>query len=102
MLNVELAGDYCARVAMANGITLDDFLFLNPELFSNCTNLLLGYSYCRIHTCHLNYRSTKHFGRCAGGGVNIYIPRLWGHYYIRVNNSIHHPSADAYRSQNTF
>jgi len=31
---------------MAQGINLDDFLFLNPELNKNCSNLYLNYSYC--------------------------------------------------------
>ncbi|KAJ5782092.1 hypothetical protein N7457_003866 [Penicillium paradoxum] len=38
--------DYCRAIAMANGINLSDFLFLNPELHENCTNLHSNYSYC--------------------------------------------------------
>lgn len=42
---------------MAQGINLDDFLFLNPELDSNCTNLYLNYSYCEL----LTYMTNNHF-----------------------------------------
>jgi hypothetical protein len=43
--NVE-AGDYCNLVTIRYGIFLDDFVFLNPSINENCTNLLLGVSYC--------------------------------------------------------
>ncbi|KAI0907579.1 hypothetical protein F4823DRAFT_602322 [Ustulina deusta] len=39
-------GDTCSVLSIAYSITLLDFLFLNPEVYSNCTNLLLGVSYC--------------------------------------------------------
>ncbi|KAL2819531.1 hypothetical protein BJX63DRAFT_382316 [Aspergillus granulosus] len=39
-------GDYCQLIAMVNGISVSDFLFLNPEVDSNCTNLYKDYSYC--------------------------------------------------------
>ncbi|KAJ6093873.1 hypothetical protein N7467_002718 [Penicillium canescens] len=38
--------DYCHAIAMGNGISQSDFLFLNPELDANCTNLYNNYSYC--------------------------------------------------------
>lgn len=31
---------------MRYGIALQDFVFLNPSINSNCTDLLLGISYC--------------------------------------------------------
>lgn len=34
--------DNCASITVQNGISLDDFEFLNPELNANCTNLFLG------------------------------------------------------------
>ncbi|KAJ5958935.1 uncharacterized protein N7479_006085, partial [Penicillium vulpinum] len=34
------------RVSMANGISLTDFYFLNPEIDDDCTNLILGEAYC--------------------------------------------------------
>ncbi|KAF2126083.1 carbohydrate-binding module family 50 protein [Dothidotthia symphoricarpi CBS 119687] len=43
--NVE-EGDYCNLVTMRYGLSLEDFVFLNPSLNSNCTNLLLDISYC--------------------------------------------------------
>lgn len=39
-------GDYCDKVSVQFGIALSDFYFLNPEINSNCTNLLLGLAYC--------------------------------------------------------
>ncbi|KAL6228628.1 hypothetical protein BDW75DRAFT_246522 [Aspergillus navahoensis] len=55
-------GDYCQSIAMANGISVSDFLFLNPEVDSNCTNLYKDYSYCvqpvgKIET-YLGYRGS--------------------------------------------
>ncbi|KAH9866826.1 hypothetical protein J1614_008519 [Plenodomus biglobosus] len=43
--NVE-AGDYCNLVTMRYGLSLEDFVFLNPSINTNCTNLLLDISYC--------------------------------------------------------
>lgn len=40
------AGDTCASLSVAYGISLDDFYFLNPETSADCTNLWLGYAYC--------------------------------------------------------
>ena len=39
-------GDYCNLVVIKFGISLSDFLFLNPELNANCTNLYANESYC--------------------------------------------------------
>ncbi|KAF2717774.1 carbohydrate-binding module family 50 protein [Polychaeton citri CBS 116435] len=41
------AGDTCASITQRQGISLQDFYFLNPEVNStSCNNLYLGYSYC--------------------------------------------------------
>jgi LysM repeat protein len=40
------AGEFCQAISLTYGITLDDFLQLNPELSLDCLNLWLGYSYC--------------------------------------------------------
>ena len=40
------ARDNCSKISIAFSITLSDFLFLNPKVYSNCTNLLLGVAYC--------------------------------------------------------
>ncbi|RMX79389.1 hypothetical protein D0869_08345 [Hortaea werneckii] len=40
------AGDDCAKLSVAFSMTISDFLFLNPKIHTNCTNLLLGVSYC--------------------------------------------------------
>ncbi|KAL1589377.1 hypothetical protein WHR41_02172 [Cladosporium halotolerans] len=39
-------GDTCSKVTMARGISLSDFLFLNPTVDKDCTNLVLGLAYC--------------------------------------------------------
>jgi len=39
-------GDYCASIASQNGISLNDFYFLNPEIQTNCYNLEIGQGYC--------------------------------------------------------
>ena len=39
-------GDYCNLVALRFGISLVDFLFLNPAVNANCTNLFALESYC--------------------------------------------------------
>ncbi|KFY18003.1 hypothetical protein V492_00218 [Pseudogymnoascus sp. VKM F-4246] len=38
--------DNCATIATKFGIGRDDFLFLNPEVWENCTNLWKDYNYC--------------------------------------------------------
>ncbi|TPX15256.1 uncharacterized protein E0L32_004533 [Thyridium curvatum] len=40
------SGDTCGVISVANGLTLDDFYFLNPSVDAQCTNLLLGVAYC--------------------------------------------------------
>ncbi|EKG15791.1 Peptidoglycan-binding Lysin subgroup [Macrophomina phaseolina MS6] len=39
-------GDYCNLLTLKFGISLDDFIFLNPTINTNCTNLLADVSYC--------------------------------------------------------
>ncbi|PTB40686.1 carbohydrate-binding module family 50 protein [Trichoderma asperellum CBS 433.97] len=39
-------GDDCSHLTAQFAITLKDFLFLNSEVFQNCTNLKSGYYYC--------------------------------------------------------
>lgn len=40
------AGDYCNLLSLKFGITPADFLFLNPGINENCTNLFAEESYC--------------------------------------------------------
>ncbi|KFY95579.1 hypothetical protein V500_02715 [Pseudogymnoascus sp. VKM F-4518 (FW-2643)] len=40
------SADDCATIATEFGIGRDDFLFLNPEVWENCTNLWKDYNYC--------------------------------------------------------
>jgi hypothetical protein len=39
-------GENCNNVIMKFGIALRDFLFLNPSVNENCTNVWANYSYC--------------------------------------------------------
>lgn len=39
-------GDYCNKVVLKFGISLEDFLFLNSGVNKNCTNLYAEQSYC--------------------------------------------------------
>jgi hypothetical protein len=39
-------GDYCNMIVIKFGISLDDFVFLNPVINANCTNLFAEESYC--------------------------------------------------------
>lgn len=39
-------GDFCSSISVRFSIALVDFLFLNPQLDANCTNLWLNNSYC--------------------------------------------------------
>ncbi|KAL3441171.1 hypothetical protein BJX65DRAFT_314055 [Aspergillus insuetus] len=39
------AGDDCSTIGLRYNIPLQDFLFLNPNVWENCTNLWLDYSY---------------------------------------------------------
>ncbi|KAL8693835.1 MAG: hypothetical protein Q9224_003679 [Gallowayella concinna] len=41
-----VTGDYCNMIVIKFQITMDDFIFLNPSINSNCTNLLADESYC--------------------------------------------------------
>ncbi|KAL1963092.1 hypothetical protein VTN77DRAFT_8738 [Rasamsonia byssochlamydoides] len=41
-----VAGDNCQLVCLKNGITFPQFQAMNPEIYSNCSNLWLGYAYC--------------------------------------------------------
>ncbi|KAL8730715.1 MAG: hypothetical protein Q9166_003907 [cf. Caloplaca sp. 2 TL-2023] len=41
-----VTGDYCNIIVIKFKITMDDFIFLNPSINSNCTNLLADESYC--------------------------------------------------------
>jgi hypothetical protein len=39
-------GDHCDSISISNGITLDDFYFLNPHVDEECLNLWLDTWYC--------------------------------------------------------
>ncbi|KIJ27014.1 carbohydrate-binding module family 50 protein, partial [Sphaerobolus stellatus SS14] len=40
------SGDTCGAIIQSHNLALSDFLTWNPELNAQCTNLLLGESYC--------------------------------------------------------
>jgi len=41
-----IVGDYCNLIVMKFAISLQDFVFLNPAINANCTNLFAEESYC--------------------------------------------------------
>ncbi len=41
-----VSGDYCNLISIKFGIPLQDFVFLNPAINENCTNLYAEDSYC--------------------------------------------------------
>lgn len=41
-----VVGDYCNMIVVKFKITMADFIFLNPSINANCTNLLADESYC--------------------------------------------------------
>lgn len=41
-----VAGDFCNKLVLKFGISLADFVFLNPAINENCTNLFAEESYC--------------------------------------------------------
>jgi len=43
-----VTGDYCNLITIKYGISLADFVFLNPAINQNCTNLYEGESYCVV------------------------------------------------------
>ncbi|KDN59784.1 putative LysM domain-containing protein [Colletotrichum sublineola] len=66
--------DTCASVSTNQGIALQDFYFLNPELnTTSCSNLFLGYSYCVAAVGDITTYSGYHGGSgrptnpCVGG-----------------------------------
>ncbi|RNJ56991.1 hypothetical protein D7B24_006514 [Verticillium nonalfalfae] len=67
--NVE-AGDYCNLVILKFAISMDDFLFLNPGINANCTNLYAKESYC-VHPV---------------GDINTYAGRP-GHVSITIDHN---------------
>lgn len=41
-----VTGDYCNMIVIKFKITMADFVFLNPSINANCTNLFADESYC--------------------------------------------------------
>lgn len=41
-----LEGQTCDTITLNFSLTLDQFLAMNPEVYSNCSNLLYGFDYC--------------------------------------------------------
>ncbi|KAK8048097.1 LysM domain-containing protein [Apiospora saccharicola] len=52
-------GDYCNLITMRFSISLDDFIFLNPAVNENCTNLYAEESYCVQPVGQINTYSGK-------------------------------------------
>ncbi|KAL8306251.1 hypothetical protein RB597_003198 [Gaeumannomyces tritici] len=66
-----VAGDYCNLVTLKFAISLEDFMFLNTGINSNCTNLFAGESYCIQ----------------AAGDINNY-PGRPGHVSITIDPNV--------------
>ncbi|KAF7535861.1 hypothetical protein G7054_g5004 [Neopestalotiopsis clavispora] len=60
-------GDYCNLITMKFGISLADFIFLNPAINENCTNLYAEESYCVQPVGDINTYSGK-----AGGNTYVF------------------------------
>jgi len=41
-----VSGDYCYKVAMDKGVTVEDFMKWNPDVGPTCLDMLAGYYYC--------------------------------------------------------
>lgn len=54
-------GEYCNLLVVRFGISLSDFLFLNPALNTNCTNLFAYESYCIQPVGDSRYSSADRF-----------------------------------------
>ncbi|KAL3423876.1 LysM domain-containing protein [Phlyctema vagabunda] len=54
-----ILGDYCNLIVMKFGITIENFIFLNPAINSNCTNLFAEESYCVLPVGDINTYSGK-------------------------------------------
>ncbi|KAH6654671.1 hypothetical protein BKA67DRAFT_691661 [Truncatella angustata] len=77
-------GDYCSLIPVSQGISLDNFFFLNPEVNSNCTNLYHGYHYCveavgSISTCAGyggTFTVTSTSATITEAGTTVYVSAL--------------------------
>ncbi|KAF8252101.1 LysM domain-containing protein [Wilcoxina mikolae CBS 423.85] len=67
-------GDYCNMIVMKFGISLDDFIVLNPVINTNCTNLFAEESYCVQAVGDINTYS----GRPGSGTTTITFTSLDG------------------------
>jgi LysM repeat protein len=41
-----VSGDWCSKIASANGISVAQFQQLNPNVNGQCTNIQIGTAYC--------------------------------------------------------
>lgn len=91
------AGDYCNLVVLRFGISLSDFMFLNPEINSNCTNLFAQESYCVEPVGDINsypgYGGATTIGNLTGTAGSFssfsaatYIPTLFAGYNRTLAN----------------
>jgi hypothetical protein len=54
MYHDTVTGDDCGVVTMKYSISLDDFIFFNPMIWKNCTNLWANISYCVAPMGHIS------------------------------------------------
>jgi hypothetical protein len=52
------AGEYCNLIVLKYALPLADFVFLNPDISANCTNLFLHQSYCMQPVSCSRHRDT--------------------------------------------
>ncbi|OCK74384.1 carbohydrate-binding module family 50 protein [Lepidopterella palustris CBS 459.81] len=83
------SGDTCGQVSVANGISLSDFYFLNPEIDSQCTNLQLGVSYCVEAVGNI----ATYTGYSTPAGGSITVPPA---NFSSVNTAIQTPTPTGY------
>jgi hypothetical protein len=44
--DAHLKGDWCSKIAQANGISVADFQKKNPGINAQCSNIVVGTAYC--------------------------------------------------------
>lgn len=85
------SGDTCAKLSVASSMSVSDFLFLNPEVYSNCTNLLLGVSYCVTPVGDISTYS----GYQAGPTLSITVaPATFSSVNTAIPSATSHPNPD--------
>ncbi|KAH7120619.1 hypothetical protein EDB81DRAFT_700905 [Dactylonectria macrodidyma] len=87
------SGEDCGTFTLKYGITLKDFIFLNPHVWENCTNVYLDYYYCvrpvgyiSTYPGYLPTTSTKEFVQTPTTPLPVEVDLLEG--YVSTNQKI--------------